>query len=394
MSPSPGDLVGRSLGHFRVVARVGVGGMGIVYKAFDERLHRTIALKLLPDEAIREESHRRRFLREARSAAAVSHPNVAAVHDVGEADGHVFLAMEFIEGRTLREEIARGRLDLAECTRIARGIARALAKAHEKGVVHRDLKPDNVMLNEDREVKVLDFGLAKLLEPEAESRKKLEVDETELFVTAEKQIVGTPSYMSPEQATGKKLDARADLFSFGILLYEMVTGKRPFRGDTPVEVLVAIVHDAPASVSSLNPRISPPFERIIDRCLLKRAEDRFGSARDLVMALEALEAGRASAADLLPDVGADAAGDEPRREHHEAVAGAAGEGGVSRGMEALRAVDRGDRRAARRRRARHVPAGADRRGGERGRRGRRDRRAARAAARRREDGERRGEADA
>jgi serine/threonine protein kinase/tetratricopeptide (TPR) repeat protein len=292
MSPSSDDLVGQTLGHFRVVAFVGKGGMGVVYKAFDERLHRTIALKVLPDEAIREESHRRRFLREARSAAAVSHPNVAAIHDVGEADGRVYLAMELVEGKTLREEIAAGPLDLAECARIGRGIARALAKAHEKGVVHRDLKPDNVMLNEDREVKVLDFGLAKLLEPEAESRKKLEVDETELFVTADKQVVGTPSYMSPEQATGRSVDARADLFSFGILLYEMVTGERPFSGETPVEILVAIARDTPKPVSSLNPGVPRALEEIIDRCLLKRPADRFASARDLVMALEAPDAGR------------------------------------------------------------------------------------------------------
>ena len=248
MPPSADDLVGQTLGHFRVVSLLGVGGMGVVYKAFDERLHRTIALKVLPEEAIREEAQKSRFLREARSAAAVAHPNVAAIHDVGEVDGRVFLAMEYVEGKTLREEIAGGHLDLAESGRIARGIARALAKAHEKGVVHRDLKPDNVMLNEDREVKVLDFGLAKLLAQDEDARKRLEVDKTELLLTADKQVVGTPSYMSPEQATGKKVDARADLFSFGILLYEMVTGTRPFGGDTAVEVLVAIVHDAPRSV--------------------------------------------------------------------------------------------------------------------------------------------------
>ncbi len=276
--------------------------MGVVYKAFDERLHRTVALKVLPEEAIREEAHRARFLREARSAAAVAHPNVAAIHDVGEAEGRVFLAMEYIEGKTLREEIAGGALDLAECTRLARGIARALTKAHEKGIVHRDLKPDNVMLNEDREVKVLDFGLAKLLEQDEEARRRLEIDKTELFLTADKQVVGTPSYMSPEQATGKRVDARADLFSFGILLYEMVTGTRPFGGDTPVEVLVAIVRDAPKSVSGLNPKVSPGLERIIDRCLLKRPEERFASARDLLMALEVLDSGRlpySSSGDIL-----------------------------------------------------------------------------------------------
>jgi eukaryotic-like serine/threonine-protein kinase len=290
--PPSDDLVGRKVGHFRIVALVGEGGMGVVYKAFDERLHRTIALKVLPEKAIREESHRRRFLREARSAAAVAHPNVAAIHDVGEDEGRVFLAMEYVEGRTLREEMARGRLDLAECLRIARGIARALAKAHEKGIVHRDLKPDNVMLNEDREVKVLDFGLAKLLAPEETSRKMMEVEETELFLTGDTQVVGTPSYMSPEQATGKKVDARADLFSFGILLYEMVTGARPFSGETPVEILVAIARDDPKPVSERNPNVPPGLERVIARCLFKRPAERFASARDLVMALEALEAGR------------------------------------------------------------------------------------------------------
>jgi serine/threonine-protein kinase len=286
----PDDLVGRSLGHFRVVARVGEGGMGAVYKAFDERLHRTVALKVLPMK-VQEESQRRAFLLEARSAAAVSHPNVATVHDVDEAEGRVFLAMEYIEGRTLRREIGAGRLDVVEALRIARGIARALAKAHEKGVVHRDLKPDNVMLNEDREVKVLDFGLAKMLEAGGRPSNTLALDDTELQLTVGTQIVGTPSYMSPEQVAGAKIDARADQFSFGIVLYEMLTGERPFRGGASLEILAAISRDAPAPASSLNPRIPAALESVLERCLAKNPQDRFASARDLVAALEAIDAG-------------------------------------------------------------------------------------------------------
>ena len=293
-SPSS-DLVGTTLDHFRIVGRLGEGGMGVVYRAIDERLRRPVALKVLPDEAMRDEARRRRFMREARSAAAVVHSNVAAVYEVDESGGHVYIAMELVEGTSLRHELARARLAIPECVRIAKGIARALAKAHEKGIVHRDLKPDNVMLNEDREVKVLDFGLAKLLDVnDAESLKGL--DDTASHDTAGR-LMGTPAYMSPEQATGKRIDARSDVFSFGVILYEMLTGRRPFEGTSVMETLVAVARDEPAPPSSLT-AIPAAVELVLFTCLQKDPQRRFASGRELAAALDAFEASLNSGSDL------------------------------------------------------------------------------------------------
>ena len=293
-SPSS-DLVGATLDHFRIVGRLGEGGMGVVYRAIDERLRRPVALKVLPDDAMRDEARRRRFMREARSAAAVVHSNVAAVYEVDESGGHVYIAMELVEGTSLRHELARARLAIPECVRIAKGIARALAKAHEKGIVHRDLKPDNVMLNEDREVKVLDFGLAKLLDvDDAESLKGL--DDTASHDTAGR-LMGTPAYMSPEQATGKRIDARSDVFSFGVILYEMLTGRRPFEGTSVMETLVAVARDEPAPPSSLT-AIPAAVELVLFTCLQKDPERRFASGRELAAALDAFEASLNSGSDL------------------------------------------------------------------------------------------------
>jgi serine/threonine-protein kinase len=288
------NLVGRTLGHFQIEAKIGEGGMGVVYRAMDERLRRPVALKVLPDDAVRDEARRRRFLREARSAAAVVHANVAVVHEVDESNGHVYIAMELVVGPSLRLELSRGRLPIGECVRIAKGMARALAKAHEKGIVHRDLKPDNVMLNEDREVKVLDFGLAKLLEPDEASA--VGTDETASYDTANR-LVGTPAYMSPEQATGKPVDARSDVFSFGVILYEMLTGKRPFGGTSPMETLVSIARDDAESASSLVP-LPPAIERILLACLRKKPSERYASGRELAAALDAFDSGQYSPMDI------------------------------------------------------------------------------------------------
>jgi len=269
-----------------------------VYRAIDERLRRSVALKVLPDEAMRDEGRWRRFMREARSAAAVVHSNVAAVHEVDESGGHVYIAMELVEGISLRQELARVRLGLPECIRIAKGIARALAKAHEKGIVHRDLKPDNVMLNEDREVKVLDFGLAKLLD--VEETKGLwgndGLDETASHDTAGR-LMGTPAYMSPEQATGKPIDAHSDVFSFGVILYEMLTGKRPFGGTSAMETLVAVARDEPPPASSIA-ALPAAIELILVTCMQKNPELRFASGRELAAALDAFDAAQHSGSDL------------------------------------------------------------------------------------------------
>jgi serine/threonine-protein kinase len=287
------DLVGKTLDHFRIVGLLGEGGMGVVYRAIDERLRRPVALKVLPNDAMRDEARRRRFMREARSAAAVVHANVAAVYEVDESSGHVYIAMELIDGISLRHELSRARLPVPECVRIAKGIARALAKAHEKGIVHRDLKPDNVMLNEDREVKVLDFGLAKLLDSDDRLAK---LDETASHDAAGR-LMGTPAYMSPEQATGRPVDARSDVFSFGVILYEMLAGQRPFGGASAMETLVAVARDEPPPPSSLA-AIPAAIELVLSTCLQKQPERRFASGRELAAALDAFDASLHSGSDL------------------------------------------------------------------------------------------------
>ena len=287
-----GDVVGQKLGHFRIVEKLGEGGMGVVYKAVDEKLERTVAIKLLPPTLSNDVGRRTRLLREARSAAAATHANIAALHEVGEAGGRVFLVMEYVEGHTLRRVLSEEPLPLGEALRIARGIARGLARAHERGIVHRDLKPDNVMIDVDGEPKILDFGLAKLRE-QAEaiagpSRAELENQATAAVVTLEGQVVGSPGYMSPEQARGKGVDHRTDLFSFGVILYELVTSRRPFVGDTTLEIMIAATRDAHVPASRLNPGVTPELEAVIDRCLAKDPVDRFPDARELVKALESI----------------------------------------------------------------------------------------------------------
>jgi eukaryotic-like serine/threonine-protein kinase len=281
-----GDLVGQSLAHFRIVEKLGEGGMGVVYRATDEKLRRSVALKVLPDSFAQDEDRRRRFLREARSAAAVTHANIATVHEVGEADGHVFIAMELVEGETLRARLENG-LSVAESVRIAKEIARGLARAHEKGIVHRDLKPENVMLTRHDEVKILDFGLAKAREERVPTASALENADTETNLTREGKLLGTPGYMSPEQARGQEVDARTDVFAFGVVLYEMLTGERPFVGGTTQDVLTAVMRDAPKRASEKNPLVPPEIDRVVERCLEKLRDARYANGQELVDALGA-----------------------------------------------------------------------------------------------------------
>jgi serine/threonine protein kinase len=261
--------------------------MGEVYRAEDEALRRTVALKLLPDSSGNEEK-RQRFLREARSAAAISHPNVAVVHQVGEADGRIYIAMELVEGENLRARLARGRLDLATAKELAGQIARGLAAAHDKGIVHRDLKPENVMITPSGVVKLLDFGLAKsgVDKSPPSGRTEAGLAKTETLVTSDEgRIMGTPGYMSPEQATGEPLDVRSDVFSFGIVLYEMLSGARPFAGASTGAVLVAIVRDAAPPLRQRAPEVDEATEAVVMRCLAKAPQERFGSAAEVVTAL-------------------------------------------------------------------------------------------------------------
>jgi len=230
-------VIGRAIAHYSIVEKLGEGGMGVVYKARDQHLDRFVAIKVLPPEKVADPERKRRFVQEAKAASALNHPNIVHVYDIDQQDGVDYIAMEWVEGITLGEAIGHKGLKLGEALKYAVQIADALAKAHAAGIVHRDLKPGNVMVTADGRVKVLDFGLAKLAEAAAtpDDETRTAQPSTELGVA-----VGTPGYMSPEQAEGRKVDARSDIFSFGSLLYEMLTGRRAFRRDTPALTLAAV----------------------------------------------------------------------------------------------------------------------------------------------------------
>ena len=288
VKPPPIDLVGKSLAHFRVRAKLGQGGMGVVYLATDEKLKRDVALKVLPATAETSTAQRQRFLREARAAAAITHACIATVYEIGEAEGHAFIAMELVKGTTLRERIAAG-LSIVESVRIARDVARGLAKAHERGVVHRDLKPENVMLTHEGEVKILDFGIAKMWEAGSASGGDDALADTVTPetgpVTALGHVMGTPAYMSPEQARGERVDVRSDVFSFGAMLYEMVCGARPFQGEIGIAVLYAVIDTEPVPVESRNSEVPTELAKIVMTCLAKERDKRFASGRELSAAL-------------------------------------------------------------------------------------------------------------
>lgn len=280
--------IGRQIGPFRLVRTIGEGGMGVVFEAEDLRLRRRVALKILPPALTADPARRRRLLREARSGSAAKHPSIAAVFEVGEADGAVYLAMELVRGETLRALLSRkgGSLPVEEAIGLVASAARGLAKAHEAGVVHRDLKPENIMISEDGTIKILDFGLAKMRAPE--TREELEIAPTITdTVTMEGRVVlGTPSYMAPEQAKGRAVDARADIFSLGVMLYELLAGRRPFRGETAMEIIISVDRDDPPAASSVNTTVPAAVDAILSRCLAKRPDSRYSSVDELASALE------------------------------------------------------------------------------------------------------------
>ncbi len=280
---------GQTLRHYRLVEKIGEGGMGEVWRAEDLDLERPVALKFLTASALERDEMRARFLREARTAAALNHPDICTIHEVGELEGLPFIAMELIEGRTLDEHLRdAGRLPLAEIVRIALPIAEGLAAAHGRGIVHRDLKPGNVMLTADGQVKILDFGLAKPEAVLAGDGAATRAETVDAKMTREGTILGTLPYMSPEQAAARAVDARSDVFSFGVLLYQMASGELPFDGDTPTSTLAKILESEPRPLSSLRQGLPPDLERIVRRCLQKRPEDRYNDTRDLVAALRDL----------------------------------------------------------------------------------------------------------
>jgi serine/threonine protein kinase len=278
-------MIGTTLGHYQITARIGKGGMGEVYRAHDTRLNRDVALKVLPDDTASDPERVARFEREARAVAALQHPNIVTIHSVERINGRSFITMELVSGTTLADLIPTGGLPLDRFFDVSIPLAEALRAAHAKGITHRDLKPSNIMVDEDGRLRVLDFGLAKLL---STTDRSGEMTFTEEPVTAEGKILGTVSYMSPEQAEGKALDHRSDIFSLGIVLYEMATGLRPFSGDTPISTVSAILKDTPPSVVRVRANLPRHLARVINRCLEKNPEKRFQTARDVCNELEGL----------------------------------------------------------------------------------------------------------
>jgi len=281
-------VIGRQLGHFEILAEVGAGGMGTVYRARDLTLHRTVAVKVLPPTEVSEE-RRRRFLAEARAASALNHHGIVTVYEVGTEGEVDYIAMELVEGESLARRLARGPLSEAEAKRSTALMAEALSVAHAAGVIHRDLKPGNVMLTPNEELKILDFGLAKRLAmPKAGASDDLPTMTAPAY-TANGAIIGTPAYMAPEQASGQPVDRRADLFALGCILYEMLTGERPFRGGGSVEVLSAILRDEPPPPSSRRRSISSAWDPIVGRLLAKDPDARYASAEQLLADLRRLD---------------------------------------------------------------------------------------------------------
>ncbi len=277
---------GARLGPYEVIGPLGAGGMGEVYRARDTRLGRDVALKVLPASVASDPDRRARFEQEARAASALNHPNIITLLDIGDADGVSYIAMEHVDGKTLRDLLAAGPLPSRKVLEIAEQLADGLAKAHGAGILHRDLKPDNVMVSKDGFVKILDFGLAKLGPAPVEGASNLETAARP--ATSPGAVMGTVGYMSPEQASGRPVDFRSDQFSLGTVLYEMVTGTRPFMRKTSAETLVAIIREEPDDPAKLNPRSPAPLRWLIERCLEKDPEDRFTSTRDLARDLGSL----------------------------------------------------------------------------------------------------------
>jgi eukaryotic-like serine/threonine-protein kinase len=282
-------MIGTLISHYRVLEKLGAGGMGVVYKAQDTRLGRFVALKFLPDDFADDAQWRERFQREARAASALNHPNICTIYDIGEADGRAFMAMEFLDGGTLKDKIAGAPLELDQLFDISGQVLDGLEAAHAQGIIHRDIKPANFFIASSGRAKILDFGLAKIA-----TASRARTGDEETLVNAAGQTtagvtLGTMPYMSPEQALGKPLDTRTDLFSLGVTLYEMATGQMPFRGDTTGVLFLSIVQESPAPVMQLNPKLPPEIQRIINKCLEKDRELRYQHASDISSDLKRLQ---------------------------------------------------------------------------------------------------------
>src|SRR5262245_33985795 len=283
-------MIGQTLAHFDILEKLGEGGMGVVYKARDTHLDRLVAIKVLPPDKLADRERRLRFVQEAKTASALNHPGIVTIHDISQHGGVDFIVMEFVDGRTLDRVIPRRGLSPNETVDYGIQIADALAAAHAAGIVHRDLKPSNVIVDAHGRLKVLDFGLAKLVDPSGAAAWADGPTITHpAAMTAHGVIVGTVAYMSPEQAEGKAVDARTDIFSLGSVLHEMVTGQRAFQGDSPLSTATAVLREEPKLVSQLREGVPRELERLISRCLRKDPERRWQAMSDIKIALRELK---------------------------------------------------------------------------------------------------------
>lgn len=286
----PALEAGQVVGHYQIVAPLGKGGMGEVYLASDTKLDRKVALKLLPAEFTNHKERLRRFIQEARAASSLNHPNIITIHEIGQAGEAHFIATEFIDGKTLKQRMTHERMKLQDILDVSIQVAGAMHAAHAAGIIHRDIKPDNIMLRPDGYVKVLDFGLAKLTEKTSQSKAAdLEIDTMVKAHTTPGAVMGTVNYMSPEQARGQVLDERTDVFSFGIVLYEMAAGRAPFAAATDVDTLVSILQKEPPALEDYASEVPAEFERIISKALRKDREERYQTFKDLLIDLKSLK---------------------------------------------------------------------------------------------------------
>jgi TolB-like protein/predicted Ser/Thr protein kinase len=281
-------MIGKTVSHYKILEKIGEGGMGEIFLAEDTKLQRKVALKFLPADLTKDESRKQRFIQEARAAASMEHPNIAAVYDIDEVEGRTFIAMEYVRGESLRQTIREQKLSVRRALELGSQVAEGLAKAHERGVVHRDLKPENVLLSEDGYAKIIDFGLAKLAGPLSapEGEPDVEHEAETLVKTQEGLVLGTIAYMSPEQARAKAVDARTDIFSLGVVLHELLTGKAPFNRGSVAETLSAILKESPPALPDEVTTTSPELQPVLRKALAKDPDGRYARMKDLASDLK------------------------------------------------------------------------------------------------------------